>query len=228
MTLFTQLAVAQVILIPSKGAYSYSGSVHYLGCLEHRFEHGSLGQMVTNLAKRQAKGVRDKKRSRGFDQRGNLSYLGDRECAEPRLIKDTLEQSNGLLAHWSGRSEQHEIDVIFSKGLSDLYSRVLHQGLYVRDESHRGIHPRSERTDPANVDRGSQVLQWQDGVLVTTCMTRVVATVREHDLVKWGANRDLSIRWVARGHLKVEGCLVGKVSARCRDEANSSFGKWHP
>ncbi len=53
--------------------------------------------------------------ARRFDDRGDLDDLCEGECAQPRLVEEPLEQSDGLLADRSGRSEEHQVGSVLDE-----------------------------------------------------------------------------------------------------------------
>ena len=94
----------------------------------------------------------NEERTGWFDHRSDFSHLGDGECAEPGIVEDALEQSNGLLANRSGWRQKYKINAIHPQFFSDLYGAVLHQRFHIGHKSHGGIDVACKRTDASNVN----------------------------------------------------------------------------
>ena len=73
-------------------------------------DDGCVGLLVSDGAEREAEWVLDEACQGGPYDLADLAYLGDRYRREASIVEDALEQSDRLLADWSGGHQEHEVD----------------------------------------------------------------------------------------------------------------------
>lgn len=112
MSLFAQLSLAQIVACPPEPGIANSPSVHGFRGIEHCVNDCTLGGNVANIAEGQPKWMRYEENARWLDDSGDLGNLGYSQRCQASVVKRALQQTDRLLADWSGRSEQDEIDTL--------------------------------------------------------------------------------------------------------------------
>lgn len=109
--LVTELACSQVVARPVVAKVDDRPGRVWSRCLcEGGGDDGRVGLLVSDRAEREAEWVLDEARQGGPYDLGDLAYLGDRYRRETPIVEHALEQSDRLLADWSGGDEEHEVD----------------------------------------------------------------------------------------------------------------------
>jgi hypothetical protein len=150
--------VAQIVPLPLESAVTYTTMFHGYRRVEHGNQHLALGLVIANGAKGEAKGMADIECARGHDDRGDLQVLCDRQRAEPSVVERPLKQSHGLLADWSGWSEQDQISLVGEQALGDGGAFLVEQAPGFRDVAHERIDVRGQGSHLATVAERAQML----------------------------------------------------------------------